>query len=296
MGDNLFTVFVLLYGDFTPLAMRCIESIIKYAEEVCPEYIRVGVNEGCAETYDYLSLLVREGRLLDCNIYWSKQNAHKYPLMRQMFYDSDNPIETEYVMWFDDDSFIRENPASGFMRQLEGSFSRCGHGIERPDMLGGVYTMQITKKQIEWIKAQPWRTPHLEPSNPMRFATGGWWAARMDMLRALDYPWKCLDHRGGDVMLGAAIEQKSYVLRNYRHGVAINADLQGRESKSDRRGFDQPPLGTRGAATEDLPPCEPAVMLCELDGPTKLSRLAAKHAHDRQEARRRPQLRHVLDL
>jgi len=294
MGDNLFTIFVLLYGEWTPLAMRCIESITKYAQEAYPENIRVGVNSGCAETYDYLSLLVNEGYLFDCNIYWSRENIHKYPLMRQMMYDSDNPIETPYVMWFDDDSYIKERPDSSFLRDVEAALSHNGHG-GTPQMLGGVYTIQVMPNQQEWIRAQPWYTGS-PISNPMRFATGGWWTLETSIMRSLDYPWKCLDHRGGDVMLGAAVEQQGIVLRNFRHGVAINADMQGRESKSDRRGFDQPPCGHAGPGTPDLPPSPPAVMLSELDGPTKLSRMAARRAQEQRDAKQQPQLRHVLDL
>jgi len=308
MGNDLFTIFVLLYGDWTPLAMRCIDSIIDGATEVCPENIRVGVNQGSAETYDYLSLLVNDGRLYDCNIYWSQENIHKYPMMRQMFYDPDNPIETDYVMWFDDDSFIKPRNDAAFLRDIESSINNRGVG-GMPQMLGGVYTIRLMPQQEEWIKAQPWYTGS-RISNPMRFATGGWWVLDTQIMRSLDYPWKCLDHRGGDVMLGAAIEQQGIVLRNFRHGVAINADLQGRESKADRRGFDQPPLGVNGPVTPDMPPCQPAVMLSDLSGmPTHLSRLAARHARQQADAveavddftakateGRTKRLRNVLDL
>jgi hypothetical protein len=74
----------------------------------------------------------------------------------------------------------------------------------------------------------------------------------MAALRALDYPWPSLDHRGGDVMLGEALVQSGLTAWHYHDNAAINADATGRDGEAKRRGFDNAPIGTVMAAT--LPP------------------------------------------
>ena len=52
-----------------------------------------------------------------------------------------------------------------------------------------------------------------------------------------------LKHRGGDVLLGELIRSQGLKLANYKKGVAINADDNGKESASKRRGYDEQPIG-----------------------------------------------------
>ena len=236
------TVCVLTYGDHCDLAYRCLTSVVSACAEIVPGGIRVGLNDVGDRTAKYVDSLIQHKWLDPQNVWRSATNIHKYPMMRRMFYDQQNPITTDYVMWFDDDSFIKSNMIGAqpsFLTRAVQALEAVGPSVRQA---GSIYTINWQRGQQDWIQDQPWYRRRQFQDRPT-FCTGGWWLARMDALRALDYPWKSLDHRGGDVMFGQALYQQDQRLLQYREGVAINADAEGRESKAVRRGFDQNPIG-----------------------------------------------------
>jgi hypothetical protein len=93
------TFCTLCYGPHTDLAKRCIDSVLS---TVPPSRLdlRVATNEAAPATVAYLK------RLNLTKLYINTNNRMKYPVMRDMFWDEDNPITTSYVVWFDDDSFV----------------------------------------------------------------------------------------------------------------------------------------------------------------------------------------------
>jgi hypothetical protein len=236
-----FEICVLLYGDHVDLAKRCLGSICRGVPAALPGRLRIGMNACCPATVEYVQSLVKFEWVQPGHVYESGKNIHKYPMMRRMLYDPTHPITTPRVMWFDDDSFIRLDPPVPFSDFQAQVCEILGPG-PGPDLLGSVYTIGITPEQIEWIRNQPWFAG-VKPSRKMRFVTGGWWVARLETLSQFDYPWRDLDHRGGDVMLGALCEQQGLKIKHWNQGVAINADHRGQESKASRRGFDQQPIG-----------------------------------------------------
>ncbi len=220
-----FTVCVLAFGDHYALAARCLQSITRTPLP----HLRIGLNTVTTQTRE-LARQLAPGSVWDSDI-----NLHKYPLMRRMLYERER-ITTPYTMWFDDDSFLTE-PLSRFL-------PRVGTAMESADMLGSLYRIKWQGQQREYVKAQPWYTGRsTEDRDRVLFATGGWWVIRTELLYRFDYPWKDLDHRGGDVMLGELMYQQGLRLRNFRGGVKINADAAGNESMAQRRGFDQKPIG-----------------------------------------------------
>lgn len=241
-----FTICVLLYGDNVSLAARSLNSICRGAPAALPAGLRVAMNEPGKATEQFVDSLIAHGWLLPRNVYKSHQNIHKYPMMRRMLYDSGNPIATPYVMWFDDDSFIKAEMVGakpGFLPSVQAALEQPGSGKSQcPSLCGSVYTVKINGNQRRWIEDQTWYTG-VPVSNSVRFITGGWWVTRLSMLHEFDYPFPALDHRGGDVMLGALCAQQGLLLRQFRNGVAINADAAGRESGAARRGFNQSPVG-----------------------------------------------------
>jgi hypothetical protein len=193
------------------------------------------------------------------NIYESTENIHKYPLMRRMFHDPDNPITSPYVMWFDDDSFIRAD-ASAQRPWLDAVSEK----MTDADMVGAIYRIALGGKQSQWVMDQAWFNNQPVPAtHQVQFATGGWWTIRADVLRRFDWPLRELDHRGGDVMLGELCRQQELRLRNFNYGVAINADDHGVQCKSDKRGYDSKPIGWHydpgviAAAASPTPPTPP---------------------------------------
>lgn len=236
------TVCVLLYGDHCTLAHRCLDSIVRaFPSEVA---LRVGLNAVGRQTRDYVLALVDGGRIDPLAVYDAGENIHKYPMMRWMFYGGHlgrPPVDTTYVMWFDDDSYVRPEAE----RWRPGVLDRAVARMERDDspaMLGSIYTIPLAASQRVWISEQPWYTG-VEIGPRASFAQGAWWLARLAFLKEHDYPWPSLDHNGGDVMLGALCRQQGRAIARFKDGMAINADWSGRESSAGRRGFSQPPIG-----------------------------------------------------
>lgn len=253
MPASSVTVCALTYGDHYELAHRCLQSILQACPELGAGGLRVGLNDVGDHTAEYIDGLVQHKLLSPANVYRSAVNIHKYPMMRRMFYDEKNPITTPYVMWFDDDSFIVSDMIGkqpSFLERAVTALEQTGSAVV---MAGSAYVIPWAQGQREWVQDQPWYRGRELPQKPA-FCTGGWWLAKMAALRSLNYPWPELDHRGGDVMLGQALYQQEWRFLAYRLGVAINADADGRESKAQRRGFDQQPIGTGYVRGKPLPP------------------------------------------
>jgi hypothetical protein len=274
-----FTIFVLLYGNYPDLAARCLNSIVRACYALVPHGIRIGCNAISPATESYIKAMVKGGWLQEKNIYRSPQNLHKYPVMRQMFYDAQNPISTPFTMWFDDDSFIKTEMATAapdFLTRVHKVMTTAAPGRALPMICGSPYTLQLEGHQRQWVSQQFWYRG--EPiTTHIPFITGGWWTADTARLHAINYPFPELDHRGGDVMLGVCCQQQGWRIVKFRDGLAINADAEGRESRSPRRGFDQAPIGVRKmtAAATTFPPMlvgvpEPVEPLQPAAGPRKI--------------------------
>jgi hypothetical protein len=232
-----YTACTVLYGDNTLYAVRCVSSLLKL--RLLGAQLRIGLNEACGATRSYLSGLIRAEQLTPEEIYDSGRNAHKYPLMRYMF-DGDHPIDTPFVIWADDDSFVRQ--AGPLIRHLNSLFK-----MEHVGLLGREYLYrQLRPEQIAWIRAQPWYNGRDLARPKIRFMPGAFWAARMDIVRRLGFPWKELDHCGGDIAFSIAVgELCAAVIGINRDLVGFNASLEApeKESSASRRGTSQRPLG-----------------------------------------------------
>ena len=223
-----FTVCVLLYGDYPALAAQCLEPLMRMVEMDLID-LRIGVNEISAATDQVL----RDTGAWECVMVREEVNAKKYPVMRKLFSWKEKAISTPYTMWFDDDSYIREGTDISKWLGVVKAF------MHNWDMIGWIHTQGLEGNQAEWMKVQPWYTGAsnalIHPGHRVRFATGGWWTARTDILRKFDWPLKDLLHRGGDVMLGELCRQQNFRLGQFKDGVEINTEK--------KRGFDSRPIG-----------------------------------------------------
>ena len=232
-----FTVCVLFYGDHLGLAARCIDSICKCLDARLVLDVRLAYNEVSHRVQDYIDgALIRNRPDCPIYIYKSDTNVCKYPLMRRMLYDSERPLGSSHVMWFDDDSCITAGP---------GWWRKTYDEAVKYHMMGDVWYVTFDGKQ-KWVRNQHWYTgkvwKRIRGKEAMEFATGGWWTARTGFLHRWNYPWPELRHRGGDCTLGALIHQQGLQLGRYKKGLLINADERGRNSKAKRRGVDERPV------------------------------------------------------
>jgi hypothetical protein len=158
--------------------------------------------------------------------------------VRQMIHTEETPLDTEYFMWFDDDSCIlNEMTGDAWLDSLEAKLLSA-------DMLGKIYAIKVLGKQWEWVQAQPWYTGQPKPNN-FKFCTGGWWAIKSSILKQHNWPIPELVHRGGDVMLGELCRQQGYVIANAPKNLGINCDLNNIKRESKRRGYDETPIGVK---------------------------------------------------
>jgi hypothetical protein len=227
------TVCCLLYGDYPDLALRCLGPIGKLRGSVSD--IRVGCNEVSERTLKVLS----DTLSTDSNMTVIKESPqiYKYPMMAKLF--NVKPILSDYIMWFDDDSYIfHENPEK-WIKNVEDFMSNS-----KADMAGSLYVVPSSKNQIAWRRLHcPWYTDN-NTGHQSRFATGGWWIIKSEIIKKYGWPHPMLLHRGGDALLGELMRSQNLKLASYRSGVAINANSSGKESASERRGYDEKPIGS----------------------------------------------------
>lgn len=215
------TIFVLCYGDHLDLAKRCIESIISNTPRNRFD-LRVALNQPSDKVYEYILNL---GDIVS-KVYLDKDSRKKYPAMREMFWDKDHPIKTNYLIWFDDDSFCL---TSKWLVQL-------GEVIVKNHLQGYrlygtkfIHDLMIYKKKgfnpEKWFHEASWwkntwmhmaKGSRLGPNgHEILFVTGGFWALCTETMRLADIPDKRLNHNGGDGTIGEQINQAGFKICDF---------------------------------------------------------------------------------
>lgn len=225
------TACVLLYGDYSDLAERCLEPLLLLPDDSIE--LRIGMNAVGERTRNYVRTFVdRNYQRLTIREYSAASNLGKYRMMRSMLTD----VQSQYVMWFDDDSYLLR-PTMDWLAQLSTVMNAA-------DMCGKVMYCKAEGGQRLWISMQPWYRgkPLLRSTTNKalyipQFIVGGWWTIRTKVLQILQWPPDNIKHRGGDVMLGEALRQNDYKLAEFTQDVAINADAAGNSHYATRRGM-----------------------------------------------------------
>lgn len=235
---KLFTVCVLLYGEHTDLAKRCLNSIstsdfVPYVRD-----FRIGLNNCCDATKDFAfnwaETVAAQGCTTRCLV---TDNELKYPTMRRLFRLS---RPATYFMWFDDDSVIT---SADFFEHLDATVRCFFSGISispthlPPAVFGEPWVKRRTSKASNWVsKTMPWAEGKILPAKVV-FPTGGWWLLHNDVVTSFDWPVPELRHKGGDMLLGTLLAcARLWWVRYSPPGLAINADENLVSSKSPRRG------------------------------------------------------------
>jgi hypothetical protein len=236
-----FTICILFYGSaqFHSLHMRCLNAIIS----TCPPNrldLRVGSNELCEETAAVLD------RLVDHQVitkhYRHRENAFKYPVMREMFYDPELPITTNYLIWFDDDSIADRNT------QWLSLLTQTILANPQAGLFGADMTIRLSPAQQQTYKSRPWyrelpfRMKNHKPApngDNTVFVAGGFFCLKTEAMRAADVPDATLTPNGGDYTSGEPRYQAGYNV------VGWNRQKQFIHTSSvARRGANQPHFGT----------------------------------------------------
>jgi hypothetical protein len=141
--------------------------------------------------------------------------------------------DATHMMWFDDDSCLLPGiDARSWLAAVARRAEFAAGG------LGALYRAHLTAGQRAWITSQPWFAGK-PPGDEVLFATGGWFVLPLALMRRCGWP-GALQHAGGDIALGALLQQQGLVPEQFRVGLAINADAQLGESRAARRGVAEP--------------------------------------------------------
>lgn len=153
------------------------------------------------------------------------ENIMKYPIMRRMFYNA--PIAAPITLWFDHDSYLApDGDVHVWFDRVTRHFNSC-------DMLGSVYTAQLSAEQENWVAKQPWFNK--ENARPyMQYVSGGWWAIKTALLRQYDWPPTDFKQKHGDRVLGALCKHQGLSVCHFRDGVCVNVNESGVEAVAPR--------------------------------------------------------------
>lgn len=227
------TICVLTYGPHADLARQCLESIRRH----CPRRryrLIVGANAVCRETRGYVDRLHARGEI--DHLFVSEANLNKCPIMRHMF----ALVETEFIWWFDDDSYLTGPGVLEEFHRMAGESSRDvvlwgKHCYIRLPSNGG----QCWGSPSDFVRRARWYGGRLTPDEqadqasdgngdrPDRrwfFVTGGSWWMRSETVRRLDWPDARLVKQYSDVFLGEALRQQGLKSRQcVPPGLVINS-------------------------------------------------------------------------
>ncbi len=237
------TICVLTYGPYLELAKRVIDSVRTHCGR--SQYVLiVGANAVESKTHAYLEML-RADHVIDHFIV-SERNLNKCPMMAQIF----KKVETEFIWWFDDDSYIICSDA--LSRRLQVARSAPPHYV----MWGHVFYFSNAEDfsyrtdVVGYVKRAPWFRGKEPPSwmpggkdefdfqgtgrgdGRWFFPTGGCWFVRTSAIRTLDWPDATLVKRNDDVFLAEAIRQQGWEFIDIGPcGVAINTEARRGEGE-----------------------------------------------------------------
>ena len=210
------TICVLFYGDHPELSGRFLDSLYRFTDPAAFQ-LRAGLNEVCdetkravaamAETYDNVSVVE------------SPENIYKCPMMRRLFHES--PLESEWTLWFDDDSHVR---GPGWVLDLALTMQN------QPDaeLFGSLRKVTVSEGLEKFISSARWyrklpRDRDVSDDSPIIiFPVGGFWAIRTQRILEADWPDVRLQHFQTDYTLGEAMRQLGVRLAHFESGIRID--------------------------------------------------------------------------
>lgn len=124
------------------------------------------------------------------DVFPSSENRPKYQAMRQMFA---SPIEEKYVLWLDDDTLFRpwkDDEENEHWPDLAELLRQAGDAA----YVGMPCYFKHNPRYVKWCEKQPWWRGAARwfderlQQHAIRFAHGGFFWLRTDLIKALDWP------------------------------------------------------------------------------------------------------------
>ena len=221
-----FSILIGCYGDFPQYSLRAVRSILngrtlsKGKERNFD--LHVGANHCGAQTLRELRKLYDEGSI--DTLIESSKNINKCPMKRLLI----DRIETEFGVWFDDDSHALAGWNAALLEFIE----------QHPDVdvAGQLYEMQRTRRYRQFLQQRPWFVNEelwiADTRTSSHFATGGLYLFRAAFVRRHNYPDKGIIKRFDDLLLGDLITQQRGKLLPFSEKLLAKLRI----SDGDRRG------------------------------------------------------------
>jgi ADP-heptose:LPS heptosyltransferase len=238
-----FTVFILMYGgvEFFDMHRECLSTILG----TIPAHrrdLRIASNQLNPKSLELIDTYIAAGEVR--KHYLHPTNDFKYPVMREMFHDASCPIETNYLLWFDDDTVCDKDPMwLPRLGQLIVDKHPSGYRLFGPKYLYRIHDkLAAWYRESTWYKGRAWRdrTGKAAPNGAYsHFATGSFWALNTDLIKIADIPDARLAHNGGDYTIGEQVWQAGYDIASFSE-----RKLFVSWSKYSRRGVTTPHPGT----------------------------------------------------
>jgi hypothetical protein len=234
-----FTIFVLCYGNYPELARKCLSGILETVPAERMD-LRIAANACSPATLDYLRTVPASA------LYISSENQFKYPMMRRMFWDPQRPITTNYVVWFDDDTWTVhphwiDNLAQTIIEGHPQNYRLYGNTMIHDLSIYGDTRPDLWFRQADWYRGLNFRLrgkPATAPNGSLiDFAVGWCWALATETLQHANIPDVRLQHNGGDITIGEQVHQTGALIKQWNRGKALVA-CPSREH-GGRRGVSQ---------------------------------------------------------
>lgn len=221
------TICSVFYGGVSALHERWIRAIRN--SHLSKQFdVRVFCNAVGDRTKDMLKAAVSDGTIR--YVYdGGSANVGKYPAMRTLFHDQTRPIETEWVLWLDDDTFVDVKPA-WYVGAME--FARHHPSAAA---FGPVYSWShISPSANTWIRQGKWFRGKPIDRSGIKFLSGGCWFIRRSAIVAADIPDARLRNNGGDVTIGEQLRQAGLSIVSWNQDKSVVA-----WSMTPRRGISE---------------------------------------------------------
>jgi GT2 family glycosyltransferase len=235
MTDKRITICVCSYGDNFHITNRCIGSILANFDRKLYK-LKVGCNNCSDKTINYLRNVNIDKIII------SEKNLYKPGIMACLFDD----IDTDYIFWFDDDSYVLNNC-------LEWLIDFADKSADNEAIFGTIakyHNLVEIEREIgveNWIKQQTWYRNKPHPSREFKyeenmdgfyFIRGGNYLLKTKVAKELNWPndptGMLFKQYGEDIILCEALHQNSYKCVNLgiNYGIAVD-DYKSRLRQKD---------------------------------------------------------------
>jgi ADP-heptose:LPS heptosyltransferase len=218
------TLCLLMYGKFFDMHKRCLSALARVPSSRLD--LRVYLNQACDETIAMAEEMHKNKQI--SVLYRSESNKFKYPCMREMFHDKNNPITNKWVIWFDDDTMADVD--NHWLDKLCQAVITNVKSDPSVGMLGARYFFSMNQEHLSWIRTGSWfkgvsfrdKAGNAAPNGfKIHFASGSCWAIKRECITECDIPDTRLRHNGGDVCIGEQLWQGGWHLKNWNNDKRI---------------------------------------------------------------------------